>query len=168
MRVSPGTPRRCRPSRLAPPPAHVQELEREIAEADLQPVRDSLDALKRANLDELRRILRSMFAGFDLLLLVGDGAPGLQTVQTEDGPAVLALPSKGEGVAEHDGPDAEVPDAGRRYWLVPRLRTEYVEGDAVVWQPLPEPASGTSERPSSARRSAAARASSIWSSSSSA
>jgi site-specific DNA recombinase len=141
--------------------ARVRQLEQTVTETDMIPVRDSLGAFKRADLEERRRILRSMFVSFELLPLAGEGAPGLQTVETEDGPALLALPSRGEGVIEHDGPDAEVTDGDRRYWLVPRLRPEYVDGDAVIRQPLPEPASPTTERLSWARRSAAARASSM-------
>jgi hypothetical protein len=154
--------------------ARVRELEREVAESDLEPIRDSLDALKRADLDEFRRISRSMFATVELVPLTSESAsPGLQVVQTEDGPALLSLPtSRGEGVIEHDGTDAEVTDGGRRYWLVPRLRPEYVEGDAVVRQPLPQSGpndktgwlghqSATTEHHSSARRSATARASSM-------
>jgi hypothetical protein len=138
----------------------VQQLEQAVAETDVQPVLDSLEALKLADLDDSRRIVRSMFASFELVPLRGDGAPGLQTVQTEHGPTVLALPSgRTEGVIEHDGPDAEVIDGARRYWLVPRLRPEYVDGDAVIRQPLPEPA--TTERLSSASRLAAARPSSM-------
>jgi site-specific DNA recombinase len=141
--------------------ARVRQLEQEVAEADVRPVLDSLEAFKSADLDQQRRILRTMFASFELIALTHDGAPGLQTIVTEDGPTLFAFTGQAEGVIEHDGPDAAATDEqGRRYWLVPRLRPEYVEGDAVIRQPLPEPP-GTTERLPSASRSAAVRAWSV-------
>jgi hypothetical protein len=104
----------------------------------VQSVLDSLDALKRADLDELRRIIRQTFGLSVLIPMNGSASPGLQTVETEDGPAVFARQlSADDGVAEHDGPDAEGVDDDRRYWLVPRLRAAFLDGDAVIRQPLP-------------------------------
>lgn len=110
--------------------ARVQQLEQDVAESDIQPVLDALEALKSADLHEFRRILRSMFAGFDLVPLTDAGLP-----------ASWAF-ADGEGEFGHDGPGAEIAIAGRRFLLMPRLRPEFVDGDlAVIRQPLPPLAS---------------------------
>jgi hypothetical protein len=100
--------------------ARVSQLERAVAESDVQPVLDALEALKTADLDEFRRILRSMFEGFVLIPLTAEG--------------------HGAKAYEHpnDGGEAEVTHAGRRYQLMPRLRPEFIDdGWEVIRQPLP-------------------------------
>ncbi len=99
--------------------SRVEALKRDVAESDVQPVLDALIALKTADLDEFRRILRTMFESFVLVPVRANGTPADWT-HIPTGP--------GEG--------AEVADGS--FYLMPRLRVEFVDGDLdVIRQPLP-------------------------------
>jgi site-specific DNA recombinase len=99
--------------------ARVHQLEQDVAESDVQPVLDALEALKTADLGESRRILRTMFHSFVLVPVNANGTPVNWT-------HVPTGPGDGAGVL------------GGRFYLMPRLHQEFVNDDLdVIRQPLP-------------------------------
>lgn len=96
---------------------------------------DHLAALKQAaattagnapDLDGLRRVIRMMFESIELVPQI-------------HGAGVVTFPSgntDGGVIPTHDGPDATFEDGETRYWLLPRLRSGFVELDDGVNRPV--------------------------------